>query len=89
MKPKTLKALRNRLQMTQKQMADLLNVCSKTWQAWENGTNPMHIAFAKLLEQKVKNELSLPNAKITDKLLKNKIIFSEYNQPQITKSAED
>ena len=36
MKPKTLKALRNRLQMTQKQMADLLNVCSKTWQAWEN-----------------------------------------------------
>jgi len=89
MKPKTLKALRNRLQMTQKQMADLLNVCSKTWQAWENGTNPMHIAFAKLLEQKVKNELSLPNAKITDKLLKNKIIFSEYNQAQITKSAED
>ena len=55
MKPKTLKALRNRLQMTQKQMADLLNVCSKTWQAWENGTNPMHMAFAKLLEQKVKN----------------------------------
>lgn len=52
MKPKTLKALRNRLQMTQKQMADLLNVCSKTWQAWENGTNPMHMAFAKLLEQK-------------------------------------
>lgn len=89
MKPKTLKALRNRLQMTQKQMADLLNVCSKTWQAWENGTNPMHMAFAKLLEQKVKNELSLPNAKITDKLLKNKIIFSEYNQAQITKSAED
>ncbi|USA46654.1 DNA (cytosine-5-)-methyltransferase [Acinetobacter sp. C26M] len=89
MKPKTLKALRNRLQMTQKQMADLLNVCSKTWQAWENGTNPMHIAFAKLLEQKVKNELSLPNAKTTDKLLKNKIIFSEYNQTQITKSAED
>lgn len=89
MKPKTLKALRNRLQMTQKQMADLLNVCSKTWQAWENGTNPMHIAFAKLLEQKVKNELSLPNAKTTDKLLKNKIIFSEYNQAQITKSAED
>lgn len=89
MKPKTLKALRNRLQMTQKQMADLLDVCSKTWQAWENGTNPMHIAFAKLLEQKVKNELSLPEVKTTDKLLKNKIIFSDYNQAQITKSAED
>ena len=89
MKPKTLKALRNRLQMTQKQMADLLNVCSKTWQAWENGTNPMHIAFARLLEQKVKNELSFPDVKITDKLLKNKKIFSDYNQAQITKSAED
>ena len=89
MKPKTLKALRNRLQMTQKQMADLLNDCSKTWQACENGTNPMHIAFARLLEQKVKNELSFPDVKITDKLLKNKKIFSDYNQAQITKSAED
>lgn len=89
MKPQTLKALRNRLQMTQKQMADLLNVCSKTWQAWENGTNPMHIAFAKLLEQKVKNELPLPDAKTKDKPLINKRVFSDYNQAQITKNAED
>ncbi|TCM68664.1 DNA (cytosine-5)-methyltransferase 1 [Acinetobacter calcoaceticus] len=89
MKPQTLKVLRNRLQMTQKQMADLLNVCSKTWQAWENGTNPMHIAFAKLLEQKVKNELLLPEVRIRSKCLKNKKIFSNYNQAQITKNAED
>lgn len=89
MKPQTLKALRNRLQMTQKQMADLVDVCSKTWQAWENGTNSMHIAFAKLLEQKVKNELVLPDVKISDKKLINKKIFSEYTQAQITKNAED
>lgn len=89
MKPQTLKALRNRLQMTQKQMADLVNVCSKTWQAWENGTNPMHIAFAKLLEQKVKNELRLPDIEIKAKDLVNKKKFSEFNQAQITKNAED
>ena len=35
MKPKTLKALRNRLQMTQKQMAELFGMSLSSWQRKE------------------------------------------------------
>jgi len=89
MKPQTLKSIRKRLQMTQIDMANLVQVSAKTWQSWENGTNPMHIAFAKLLEQQVKEKLQLPCIKKVDRIVRNKVIFSEYSQTQITKNADD
>jgi len=70
MKPQTLKSIRKRLQMTQIDMANLVQVSAKTWQSWENGTNPMHIAFAKLLEQQVKEKLQLPCIKKVDRNIK-------------------
>lgn len=89
MKPQTIKSIRKRLQMTQIDMANLVKVSAKTWQSWENGTNPMHIAFAKLLEQQVKEKLQLPCIKKVDRIVRNKVIFSEYSQTQITKNADD
>lgn len=88
MKPYILKVIRHRLQMTQQQMAGLVGVCAKTWQSWENGTNHMHIAFAKLLEYRVKTEIVLPDIKIEKHYSKDKMIFTEYSQTQIVKESD-
>jgi DNA-binding transcriptional regulator YiaG len=39
-----IRALRDALSMTQEEAAKFVHVSTRTWQAWELGQNPMHIA---------------------------------------------
>jgi DNA-binding transcriptional regulator YiaG len=50
MKPADLKALREREQMTQQEMANKLGVAIVTYQQWEYGRRKMNAATRRLIE---------------------------------------
>lgn len=88
MTPENLKFIRKKLNLTQKQISEIVEVSDKTWQQWETGKSPMHIAFFNLLKDRVKDRIDLNiliDQKKTDKPHK---IYDAYNQNQITKNAE-
>lgn len=88
MTPETLKFIRKKLNLTQKQISEIVEVSDKTWQQWETGKSPMHIAFFNLLKDRVKDRIDL-NILIDQKLTqKTHKIYDAYNQNQITKNAE-
>lgn len=88
MTPETLKFIRKKLNLTQKQISEIVEVSDKTWQQWETGKSPMHIAFFNLLKDRVKDRIDL-NILIDQKpTQKTHKIYDAYNQNQITKNAE-
>ena len=88
MTPETLKFIRKKLNLTQKQISEIVEVSDKTWQQWETGKSPMHIAFFNLLRDRVKDRIDL-NILIDQKpTQKTHKIYDAYNQNQITKNAE-
>lgn len=89
MTPDHLKAIRKKLNLTQKQIAEIIEVSDKTWQHWETGKSSMHIAFFNLLKERVKDRIDL-NSLVDQKIVKKSHkIFEAYNQNQITKNAEN
>lgn len=53
MNSKKLKAVRTALGLTQKEIANLIEVSDKTWHQWETGNISMHPAYLSLLKEKV------------------------------------
>lgn len=88
MTPETLKFIRKKLNLTQKQIAEIVEVSDKTWQQWETGKSPMHIAFFNLLKERVKDRIDLNILTDQKSAQKTYKIYDDYNQNQITKNAE-
>jgi len=87
MTPETLKLIRKKLNLTQKQAAEIIEVSDKTWQQWESGKTDMHAAYSSFLQIKLKDKINFNELK--DQKSSNKKIFSEYNQNHISKNSEE
>lgn len=57
--PLALKLIRKKVKLTQKQISELINVSSKTWQHWESGKSPMHEAYYFSLKEKMKDIIDI------------------------------
>lgn len=57
--PLALKLIRKKVKLTQKQISELINVSSKTWQHWESGKSPMHEAYYFSLKEKMKDMIDI------------------------------
>ena len=88
MTPETLKLIRKKLNLTQKQAAEIIEVSDKTWQQWESGKSPMHIAFFNLLKERVSHKIDFENLEENKGTEKNITVFKEYSQNQITKNSD-
>lgn len=88
MTPETLKFIRKKLNLTQKQISEIVEVSDKTWQQWETGKSPMHIAFFNLLKDRVKDRIDLNILIDQETTPKAHKFYDAYNQNQITKNAE-
>ena len=89
MTPENLKVIRKKLKLTQKQIAEIIEVSDKTWQQWETGKGSMHVAFFNLLKDRVKDRLNLEDLINQEVAEEGKQIFNTYAQNQITKDAEN
>ena len=87
MNPESLKIIRKKLNLTQKQIAEIIEVSDKTWQQWESGKSPMHIAFFNLLKERVSHKIDFENLEENKGTEKNITVFKEYSQNQITKNS--
>lgn len=58
MKPEILKLIRNKLDLTQKQASEIIEVSDKTWQQWESGKTEMHPAYYSFLQEKLKDKIN-------------------------------
>ncbi len=88
MNPESLKIIRKKLNLTQKQIAEIIEVSDKTWQQWESGKSPMHIAFFNLLKERVSHKIDFENLEENKGTEKNITVFKEYSQNQITKNSD-
>ena len=88
MNPESLKIIRKKLILTQKQIAEIIEVSDKTWQQWESGKSPMHIAFFNLLKERVSHKIDFENLEENKGTEKNITVFKEYSQNQITKNSD-
>jgi DNA (cytosine-5)-methyltransferase 1 len=86
--PESLKIIRKKLNLTQKQIAEIIEVSDKTWQQWESGKSPMHIAFFNLLKERVSHKIDFENLEENKGTEKNITVFKEYSQNQITKNSD-
>ena len=57
MKPEILKLIRSKLDLTQKQASEIIEVSDKTWQQWESGKTEMHPAYYSFLQEKLKDKI--------------------------------
>lgn len=89
MTPENLKIIRKKLKLTQKQIAEIVEVSDKTWQQWETGKGSMHVAFFNLLKERVKDRINLEDLIDQKVAEEGKQIFNTYAQNQITKDAEN
>lgn len=89
MTPENLKLIRKKLKLTQKQIAEIIEVSDKTWQQWETGKGSMHVAFFNLLKERVKDRINLEDLIDQEVAEEGKQIFNTYVQNQITKDAEN
>ena len=88
MTPESLKIIRKKLNLTQKQIAEIIEVSDKTWQQWETGKSPMHIAFFNLLKERVSDKIDFENLEYNKAVEKNITVFKEFSQNQITKNPD-
>ena len=88
MNPESLKIIRKKLNLTQKQIAEIIEVSDKTWQQWESGKSPMHIAFFNLLKERVSHKIDFENLEENKGTEKNITVFKEDSQNQITKNSD-
>lgn len=58
MKPEILKLIRSKLDLTQKQASEIIEVSDKTWQQWESGKTEMHPAYYSFLQEKLKDKIN-------------------------------
>lgn len=86
MTPEHLKLIRKKLNLTQKQIAEIVEVSPKTWQQWEIGKASMHIAFSNLLKDRIKDQIDVHGLIDQEKDQK---IFNEYSQKRINQDAEN
>lgn len=86
MKPEILKLIRKKLNLTQKQAAEIIEVSDKTWQQWESGKAEMHVAYFSLLQLRLQDHIDFN--KLDEQKKARKKIFEEYSQNQITKNSE-
>ena len=63
MTPETLKLIRKKLNLTQKQAAEIIEVSDKTWQQWESGKTDMHAAYSSFLQIKLKDKINFNELK--------------------------
>lgn len=89
MTPENLKLIRKKLKLTQKQIAEIIEVSDKTWQQWETGKGSMHVAFFNLLKERLKDRINLEDLIDQEVAEEGKQIFNTYAQNQITKDAEN
>lgn len=89
MTPENLKIIRKKLKLTQKQIAEIIEVSDKTWQQWETGKGSMHVAFFNLLKERVKDRINLEDLIDQEAVNESNKIFNTYAQNQITKDAEN
>lgn len=89
MSPENLKTIRKKLNLTQKQIAEIIEVSDKTWQQWETGKGSMHVAFFNLLKERVKDRINIEDLIDQKTVEKSNNIFNTYSQNQITKDAEN
>lgn len=87
MKPKILKLIRSKLDLTQKQASEIIEVSDKTWQQWESGKTEMHPAYYSFLQEKLKDKINFEE--LTAQKTPQKKMFNKYNQNQVTKNAEE
>ena len=89
MTPENLKTIRKKLNLTQKQIAEIIEVSDKTWQQWETGKGSMHVAFFNLLKDRVKDRINWEDLIDQEAVKESNKIFNTYAQNQITKDAEN
>lgn len=84
--PTNLKLIRKKIGMTQKQISEILNVSSKTWQQWESGKTQMHEAYYFSLKEKLKEKVDIDSLilEINDQTNDESI-----TQKQIQKNGEE
>lgn len=58
MKPEILKLIRSKLDLTQKQVSEIIEVSDKTWQQWESGKTEMHPAYYSFLQERLKDKIN-------------------------------
>ena len=87
MKPQILKLIRSKLDLTQKQASEIIEVSDKTWQQWESGKTEMHPAYYSFLQEKLKDKINFDE--LTVQKTPQKQIFEGYSQNQISKNAEE
>lgn len=89
MTPENLKHIRKKLNLTQKQIAEIVEVSDKTWQQWETGKASMHVAFFNLLKDRIKDRINWEDLIAQEVVNENNKVFNTYAQNQITKDAEN
>lgn len=57
--PIHLKLIRKKAGLTQKNVSELLNISSKTWQQWESGKSQMHESYYFALKEKLKGKVDI------------------------------
>lgn len=89
MTPENLKHIRKKLNLTQKQIAEIVEVSDKTWQQWETGKASIHVAFFNLLKDRIKDRINWEDLIAQEVVNENNKVFNTYAQNQITKDAEN